>query len=169
MLISVVEGHEEEMRRLEASKRDGCKVPRTAKAQLNRPYSSNRARQQQVAYLNEANHLSAQSTRRKHHTPCHSSAHLASSALRAASSKSSRASPPRPHHSNTARSLPRPRARAATHTVTLTTRRPDGSLALSRARRLRRRAGRMSSTTASLAPWLLALLATGSNQILGML
>lgn len=106
-------------------------------------------------------------TRRTQQAPCLSSAHLASSAPRADSSRSSPASP-RPHYSS-ARSLPRPRARAATHTATHTTRLPDGSSASSLVRRRRRRAGRTSSTTASLAPLLSALLATGSSRTPGRL
>ena len=120
-----------------------------------------------VAYIQTPHTPLHSHPKRDTKTPCLSSAHPESSAPRADSSKSSPASP-RPHYSS-ARSLPRQRARAATHTATHTTRLPDGSSASSLVRRQRRRAGRMFSTTASLAPLLSALLATGSSRTPGRL
>jgi hypothetical protein len=147
---------------------------RRAKANVSQPplvahTAASQLRPTAIAYQT-TKHLTTLSThtRRTHQPPCLFFAHLASSAPRADSSRSSPASP-RPHYSSSARSLLRLRARAATHTATHTTRLPDGSSASSLVRRRRRRAGRTSSTTASLAPLLSALLATGSSRTPGRL
>ena len=118
-----------------------------------------------VAYIQTPHTPLHSHPKRDTKTPCLSSAHPESSAPRADSSKSSPASP-RPHYSSD-RSPPLPRAGAATHTATTTTPQPAGSSASSPARSLRRRAGRTSSTTASSAPSLSALLATGSSRTPG--
>lgn len=103
------------------------KAPRLNASNLRSSLIQQLANVTTVAYAQTPRLTLHSHTQGEHKTPCLSSAHLESSAPPADSSKSSPASP-RPHYSRDS-SPSRPRAKAATHTVTPTTRLPDGSSA----------------------------------------